>query len=118
MVGLRRCARGQCIQRGANRIVMAVSRWLWVVGLRRCARAKCMHRVENRIVLVVSRWLWVVDLRRCARGQCIQRGASRIVMVVSRWLWIEISIEKGRESRDFKRKSAEKVEISIESVEI
>ena len=49
MVGLRRCARGKCMQRVANRIVMVVSRWLWVVGLRRCARGKCMQRVANRI---------------------------------------------------------------------
>ena len=29
MVGLRRCARGKCVQRVANRIVMVVSKWLW-----------------------------------------------------------------------------------------
>ena len=56
--GLRRCARGKCTQRVANRIVMVVSRWVWVVGLRPCARGKCMHQVANRIVNVVSRWLW------------------------------------------------------------
>ena len=39
-------------------------------------------RVANRIVMVVSSWLWVVGLRRCARGKCIQRVANRIVMVV------------------------------------
>ena len=53
-----RCARGKCTQRVANRIVMVVSRWVWVVGLRLCARGKCMHQVANRIVNVVSRWLW------------------------------------------------------------
>ena len=37
-LGLRRCARGKCIQRVANRLVMVASRCLWVVGLRRCAR--------------------------------------------------------------------------------
>ena len=66
--------------------------------------------------MVASRWLWVVGcgrLRRCASGNCIQRDANRLVMVASRWLWVEISIEKGRESRDFNRKSEEKVEISI-----
>ena len=67
MVGVWRCARGKCMQRVANRIVM-VSRWLWVVGVRRCAGGKCMQRVANRIVMVVSRWLWVVGLRRCANG--------------------------------------------------
>ena len=36
-------------------------------GLRRCARGKCIPRVANRIVVVESRWLWVVCLRRCAR---------------------------------------------------
>ena len=50
MVGLRRCARGKYIQRVANRIVLVVSRWLWVVGLRRCARGKYTQRVANRIV--------------------------------------------------------------------
>ena len=47
----------------------------------------------------------MVDFRRCSRGHCIQGGANRIVMVVSRWLWLEMSIEKGRESRDFNGKS-------------
>ena len=86
--GLRRCARGKCMQRVANRIVTVVSKWLWVVGLRRCARGKCMQRVPNRNVMVVSRWLWVVGVRRCARGKCMQRIANRIVTVVSRWLWV------------------------------
>ena len=75
MVGLRSCARGKCIQRVANRIVMVVSRWFWVVGLRSCARGKCIQRVANRIVMVVSRWLWVVGLP-CARGKCIQSCKS------------------------------------------
>ena len=50
-----------------------------MVGLQRCARGKCIQRVANRIVMVVSRWFWVVDLRRCAtsRGECIQRVANR-----------------------------------------
>ena len=39
MVGLRRCARGKCIQRGA----IALS------CLRRGARGKCTHRVANGI---------------------------------------------------------------------
>ena len=52
-----------------------------VVGLRRCARGKCMQRVANRSVHGVSRWLWLVGLRRCARGKCIQRVVNRIVMV-------------------------------------
>ena len=39
-----------------------------------------MQRVPNRIVMVVSRWVWVVDVRRCARGKCVQRVANRIVM--------------------------------------
>ena len=56
-------------------IVVVVSRWLWVVGLRRCARGKCMQRVANRTVMVVSRWVWVVGLRCCARGKCIQQIA-------------------------------------------
>ena len=42
-----------------------------MVGLWRCARAKCIQRVGNRIVMVVSRWLWVVGLWRCAREKCI-----------------------------------------------
>ena len=50
-----RCAGGKCTQRVANRIVMVVSRWVWVVGLRPCARGKCTHQVANRIVHVVSR---------------------------------------------------------------
>ena len=83
VVGLLRCAWGNCIQRVANRIVM-VSRWFWVVGLRRCARGKCIQRGTNRIVM----WLGVVGLRRCAREKCIQRVANRIVMVVSRWLGV------------------------------
>ena len=45
---MRRCARGKCIHRVANRMAMVVSRWLWVVGLRRFARGKCIHRVANR----------------------------------------------------------------------
>ena len=49
-----------------------------MVGLRRCARGKCMQRVANRAVMVVSGWLGVVGLRRCARGKCIQRVANRI----------------------------------------
>ena len=97
---LRRCARGKCTQRVANRIEMVVSRWLWVVGLRRCARGKCIQRVANRIVVVVSRWLWVVGLRRFARGKCMQRVANRIVMVVSRWVWVvgdgKVEIEIGK----------------------
>ena len=46
----------------------------------------------------------MVGLWRCARGKCVQRVANRIVMVVSRWLWVEISIERGRESKDCERK--------------
>ena len=41
---------------------------LWALGLRRCARGKCMQRVVNRIVMVVSRWLWVVGLRDVLGG--------------------------------------------------
>ena len=96
---LRCCARGKCMHRGANRIVMVmvVSRWLWVVGLRRCVRGKCTHRIANRIVMVVqggfalmvgSRWLWVAGLRCCARGKCMHIGAHWIVRGVSRWLWV------------------------------
>ena len=62
MLGLRRCATSAVV----------VSRWLEVVGLRRCARGKCIQRVANRIVTVVSRWLWVVGLRRCARGSAFR----------------------------------------------
>ena len=29
------------------------------VDLRRCARGKCIQRVANRGVMVVSRWIWV-----------------------------------------------------------
>ena len=71
MVASRWCwARGKCMQRVVNRIVMVVLRWVSVVGLRRCARGKCMQRVANRIVMVVSRWVWVVGLRHGARGSC------------------------------------------------
>ena len=56
--------------------------------------------MANRIVIVASRWLWVVGLRRCAGGKRLQ------------WVWVEISIEKGRDSRDFNRKSDERVEYS------
>ena len=74
-------------------IAMVVSRWLWVVGLRRCARGKCMQRVANRILTVVLKWLWVVGLQHCARGKGMpQRVANHIVMVVSRQ--VEISREK------------------------
>ena len=52
-----RCPRGKCIQRGANRSGMVVSRWLWVVGLQRCARGKCIQRVANRTAMVEPRWL-------------------------------------------------------------
>ena len=45
-------ARGKCTQRVANRIVMVVLRWVWVVGLRLCTRGKYMHQVANRIVNV------------------------------------------------------------------
>ena len=38
-------------------------------GWWRCARGKCTQRVANRIVMVVSRWVWVVGLRLCARGK-------------------------------------------------
>ena len=74
----RPCARGKCIQRVANRIVMVVSWQLWVVvvGMRRCARGKCIQRVANRTVMVVSR-VWVVGLWRCARGKCMQRVAMK-----------------------------------------
>ena len=47
MLGVRRCARGKCMHRVANRIVMVV--WLWVVGLWRCDRGKCIQRVANRM---------------------------------------------------------------------
>ena len=114
VAGWRRCARGKCMQRIANRIVMVLSRWLWVVGLRRCARGKCVQRVANRIVLYggVNVGLggrlaalcqgevhaksckshcaggWVAGWRRCARGKRMQRIANRIVMVLSRRLWV------------------------------
>ena len=39
-VGLWRCARGKCIPRVADRIVMVASTWLCVVGLRRCCGVK------------------------------------------------------------------------------
>ena len=51
-------------------------------GLRRCA--KCIERVANRIVMLVSRWLWVAVLRRCARGKCMHRGANHIVRAASK----------------------------------
>ena len=34
--------------------ITVVLKWLWVVGLRRCARGKCMQRVVNRILMVVK----------------------------------------------------------------
>ena len=64
-------------RRVANRIVMVVSRWVWVVGLRRCARGKCMQRVANRIVKVVSRRVWVVGLRRCAFNRNVLRKCQK-----------------------------------------
>ena len=116
MVGLWRCARGKCVQRIANRIVVVVSRWLWVVGLRPCARGKCTSEgckshwkvKESRDFKRKVARLWVVGLRRCARGSafkelqmvsrwlggrfvrgaCTQRVAKPIVMVVSGWLWV------------------------------
>ena len=41
MVGVRRCARGKCMQRVANRIVMVV----W---------GKCMQRVANRVKVALG----------------------------------------------------------------
>ena len=54
-----------------NRIVMVVSRWVWV-GSRRCARGTCMHSHCNGGVR-----LWVVGSRRCARGKCSEVEISR-----------------------------------------
>ena len=34
---------------------MHAESWLWLVPLRRCARRQCVQRVANRIVMVVSR---------------------------------------------------------------
>ena len=52
--GVKVALAGRCAAlRVANRIVMVVSKWLWVVGC--CARGKCTHRVAYRIVMVVSK---------------------------------------------------------------
>ena len=40
-------------------LVMVVPSWFWVVGLWRCARGKCIQRVANHIVMVVSSGWWV-----------------------------------------------------------
>ena len=98
VVSLRRCARGKCMHRVANRIVMVLLRWLWVVGLRRCARGKCMQRVANRTVMVVSRWVWVVGLRCCARGKCIQQIALESDRKQRFQRKVEISMGKCSES--------------------
>ena len=101
---LRRCARGKCIQRVANRIVMVVSTWFWVVGLRCCAIGNCIQRVED-LQIALSWWCQrsckshchggvKVGLRRCARGKCTHRVANRI----RKWEKIKISIGKCLES--------------------
>ena len=108
------CARGKCMQRVANCIVMVVSRWLWVVGLRRCARGKCMHRVANRIVMAVSRC-------RCRKSRDFNWKVLR------KWQKLEINRKVWPKSRGFNRKVTEnrdanrkvprkwqKVEISLE----
>ena len=76
VVGLRCCARGKCIERVANRIVMVVSRWLWVVGLRRCAREKCMHCNGGVKVALGGRFAAL------CQGEVHAHISNRIVMVV------------------------------------
>ena len=61
---------------------MVVSRWFWVVGLQRCARGKCIQRVANRIVMVLSRWLGVVGLLRLHSESCKSHCHGGVKMVL------------------------------------